>query len=48
MADVVTIPAEARDTGHCLGGMAPCYFSPSPVALARAQGPGAPRDLCYA
>ena len=39
---------EARDTGHCLGGDAPCYFSSSPVALARAQGPGKePRSLCF-
>ena len=39
---------EATDTGHCLGGDAPCYFSSTPVALARARGPGAePRDLCF-
>jgi hypothetical protein len=38
---------EARDTGHCLGSDAPCYFSSTPVALARAQGPGAPRPLCF-
>jgi FG-GAP repeat len=39
---------EARDTGHCLGSDAPCYFSSSPVALARAQGPGKePRPLCF-
>ena len=39
---------EARDTGHCLGSDAPCYFSSTPVALSRAQGPGAkPRDLCF-
>lgn len=39
---------EARDTGHCLGSDAPCYFSSTPVALARAQGPGSmPRSLCF-
>jgi hypothetical protein len=39
---------EARDTGHCLGSNAPCYFSSSPVALARAQGPDTtPLDLCF-
>ncbi|HEY3593437.1 MAG TPA: hypothetical protein VGL13_06170, partial [Polyangiaceae bacterium] len=39
---------EARDTGHCMGSDAPCYFSPTPVALARAQGPGKkPEDLCF-
>jgi FG-GAP repeat len=39
---------EARDTGHCLGSDAPCYFSSTPVALARAQGPGStPRPLCF-
>ena len=39
---------DARDTGHCLGSNAPCYFSSSPVALARAQGPGStPRELCF-
>jgi hypothetical protein len=38
---------EARDTGHCLGGNAPCYFSSSPVALARAQGPGTTLELCF-
>src|SRR4051812_2485180 len=38
---------EARDTGHCLGGNAPCYFSSSPVALARAQAPGMTLDLCF-
>jgi len=39
---------EARDTGHCLGSDAPCYFSSTPVALSRAQGPGSmPRDLCF-
>src|SRR3954471_19341101 len=30
---------EARDTGHCLGSDTACYFSSTPVALARAQGP---------
>lgn len=39
---------EARDTGHCLGSDAPCFFSSTPVALARAQGPGKePRPLCF-
>jgi FG-GAP repeat len=39
---------EARDTGHCLGSDVPCYFSSSPVALARAQGPGKePEALCF-
>ena len=39
---------EATDTGHCLGSDAPCFFSSTPVALARAQGPGPePRDLCF-
>jgi hypothetical protein len=39
---------EARDTGHCLGSDAPCYFSSSPVALGRAKGPGKqPEDLCF-
>ena len=45
-ADSPTI--EARDTGHCMGSDAPCYFSSSPVALARAQGPDKkPEDLCF-
>jgi hypothetical protein len=39
---------EARDTGHCLGSDAPCYFSSSPVALSRAKGPSAtPEELCF-
>jgi hypothetical protein len=39
---------EARDTGHCLGSDAPCYFSSTPVALARAQGlDPKPRNLCF-
>lgn len=39
---------EARDTGHCLGGTNPCYFSTSPVALARAKGPSStPEPLCF-
>lgn len=39
---------EARDTGHCLGSDAPCYFSSTPVALSRARGPGStPRPLCF-
>lgn len=39
---------EARDTGHCLGGTNPCYFSTSPVALAKAKGPSStPEDLCF-
>ena len=39
---------ETRDTGHCLGSDAPCYFSSTPVALSRARGPGPkPRDLCF-
>lgn len=39
---------EARDTGHCLGSDAPCYFSSTPVALSGARGPGPkPRDLCF-
>ena len=39
---------EASDTGHCLGSDAPCYFSSTPVALSRAQGPESkPLDLCF-
>jgi len=39
---------QARDTGHCLGSDAPCYFSSSPVALARAQGPDkVPEPVCF-
>jgi hypothetical protein len=39
---------EARDTGHCLGGDTPCYFSSSPLALARARGPSkTPQPLCF-
>jgi hypothetical protein len=38
---------EARDTGHCLGGNTPCYFSSSPVALRGAKGPSEVRDLCF-
>jgi hypothetical protein len=39
---------EASDTGHCLGSDAPCYFSSTPVALGRAQGPGkTPLPLCF-
>lgn len=39
---------EARDTGHCLGGENPCYFSASPVALSRAKGPSkTPQNLCF-
>lgn len=37
---------EASDTGHCLGGQA-CFFSSTPVALARARGPGSNIDLCF-
>ncbi len=43
-----TPTVDARDTGHCLGSNAPCYFSSSPVALARAQGRGKDvHDLCF-
>jgi hypothetical protein len=39
---------EARDTGHCLGGTGPCYFTSSPIALARAKGPSSvPEQLCF-
>jgi FG-GAP repeat protein len=39
---------EARDTGHCLGSDAPCYFSSTPVALSRAKGPDkVPQPLCF-
>jgi hypothetical protein len=39
---------EAVDTAHCLGSDAPCYFSSTPVALSRAQGPESkPLDLCF-
>lgn len=38
---------EARDTGHCLGANTACFFSSTPVALARAQGPGSPQELCF-
>ncbi len=39
---------EARDTGHCLGADTACYFSNTPVALARAKGPGPkPIGLCF-
>jgi hypothetical protein len=39
---------EAIDTGHCSGGDAPCYLSPTPAALARAKGPSStPEDLCF-
>jgi FG-GAP repeat len=38
---------EASDTGHCLGGETACYFSSTPVALAKARGPGSTIDLCF-
>jgi hypothetical protein len=38
---------DARDTGHCMGSDAPCYFSNSPIALTGAASPGATRDLCF-
>jgi hypothetical protein len=38
----------ARDTGHCMGSDAPCYFSSSPVALQGARGPDGERPLCFA
>ena len=39
---------QARDQGHCLGSKAPCFFSSTPVALARAKGPSAtPEALCF-
>jgi hypothetical protein len=45
-SDAPTI--EARDTGHCQGGTTPCYFSSSPIALARARGPSkTPQPLCF-
>jgi hypothetical protein len=38
---------DARDSGHCMGGPTPCYFSNSPVALNGASSPGMKRDLCF-
>lgn len=38
---------EARDTGHCLGSPAACYFSESPVAFTRAKEPTGPGDWCF-
>ena len=38
---------DARDSGHCMGGPTPCYFSNSPVALNGANTPGMKRDLCF-
>lgn len=38
---------EASDTGHCLGGDGPCFFTSTPVALASARGPSATIDLCF-
>jgi hypothetical protein len=38
---------EASDTGHCLGSDSACFFSSTPVALARAKGPSSTSDLCF-
>ncbi|HVY31170.1 MAG TPA: hypothetical protein VHB79_31655 [Polyangiaceae bacterium] len=39
---------ESRDTGHCLGGTNPCYFSASPAALTGAKGPSKTLEpLCF-
>ena len=38
---------DARDTGHCMGGVAPCYFTSAPVALTGAASPGERRELCF-
>jgi hypothetical protein len=38
---------DAKDTGHCMGSDAPCYFSSTPVALTGADSPGKTRDLCF-
>jgi hypothetical protein len=38
---------EARDTGHCLGSPAACYFSESPVPLTRVDDPTEPGDWCF-
>lgn len=46
-ADAPTL--DARDTGHCMGSDAPCYFSNSPIALTGADAPGSgdPSELCF-
>lgn len=38
---------EASDTGHCLGAETACYFSSTPVPLAKAKGPRNDIDLCF-
>jgi hypothetical protein len=38
---------DARDSGHCMGGPTPCFYSNSPVALNGAATPGMTRDLCF-
>jgi hypothetical protein len=38
---------DAGDAGHCRGSDLPCFLSPSPAALTRAQTPDMVRDLCF-
>ncbi|HKY40523.1 MAG TPA: hypothetical protein VJN18_31530 [Polyangiaceae bacterium] len=38
---------DANDTGHCMGGEAPCFFTDTPVALTGAASPGERRELCF-
>lgn len=38
---------DARDSGHCMGGPTPCFYSNSPAALNGADTPGMRRDLCF-
>ncbi len=38
---------DAKDTGHCMGSDAPCFFTNTPVALTGADSPGQRRDLCF-
>jgi hypothetical protein len=38
---------DANDTGHCMGGEAPCFFTNTPVALTGAASPGERRELCF-
>jgi hypothetical protein len=38
---------DANDTGHCMGGDAPCFFTNTPVALTGAASPGERRELCF-
>jgi hypothetical protein len=38
---------DAGDTGHCMGGSEPCFFTSTPVALTGASTPDKRRELCF-